>query len=93
VAAVDEAGLGPLTSTSLNRTGENPATDLAAAVAVARMDENSDDALFSPLIVSAPGLDAGGSIASSVVDCTGAVPKIIRIGAIERGSLEKIWTD
>jgi L-threonylcarbamoyladenylate synthase len=85
--AVDEAGLGPLTSTSLNRSGESPATDIDAAAA--RISEEPDDELRSPLLVSASGHDAGGSAPSSVVDCTGAVPKIVRVGAIELESLEK----
>ena len=88
--AVSEAGLGPLTSTSFNRVGEPPAADIDAAAA--RMSDDPDDELRSPLLVSAPGHDAGQSAPSSVVDCTGAVPKIIRVGAIARESLEKIWT-
>jgi L-threonylcarbamoyladenylate synthase len=90
VVAIGEAGLGPLTSTSLNRAGEPPARDLDAAVA--QIEENADDELGSPLLVSALGLDAGGSAPSSVVDCTGSVPKIVRAGAIERESLEDFWT-
>lgn len=92
--AVHEAGLGPLTSTSLNRSGESPATDLEAAVAAvaSRMSDDSDDELRSPLLVFASGHDAGGLVPSSVVDCTGAVPKIVRVGAIERESLEEFWT-
>ena len=89
VVAVGEAGLGPLTSTSLNRAGEPPARDLKAAVA--QIEENADDELGSPLLVSALGHDAGGSAPSSVVDCTGSVPKIVRAGAIERESLEAFF--
>jgi len=96
VAAVGEAGLGPLTSTSLNRAGEPPARDLQAAVARIGEDADgaadADDRLGSPLLVSAVGQDAGGSAPSSVVDCTGSVPKIIRAGAIERELLEEFWT-
>jgi L-threonylcarbamoyladenylate synthase len=87
--AVSEAGLGPLTSTSLNRAGESPAPDRAAALAM--IDVEPEDVLASPLLVSASGHDAGGSAASSVVDCTGAIPRIVRVGAIERESLEKFW--
>lgn len=95
--AVWEAGLGPLTSTSLNRAGESPVIDLEAATAEAGMSDDPaadpEAALRSPLLVSASGHDAGGSAASSVVDCTGAVPKIVRLGAIERESLEKFFAD
>jgi len=87
--AVFEAGLGPLTSTSLNRAGESPAADRAAAMAM--IDVDPDDGLGGPLLVSASDHDAGGSAASSVVDCTGPLPSIIRVGAIERESLEKFW--
>lgn len=99
VVAVGEAGLGPLTSTSLNRAGEPPARDLEAAVARIGEDadgaadsDDSDDGLGSPFLVSAVDQDAGGSAPSSVVDCTGGVPKIIRAGAIERELLEEFWT-
>jgi L-threonylcarbamoyladenylate synthase len=87
---VSEAGLGPLTSTSLNRAGESPAANRAAASGM--IDVDPDDVLGGPLLVSASGHDAGGSAASSVVDCTGALPRIVRVGAIERESLEKFWT-
>jgi L-threonylcarbamoyladenylate synthase len=86
---VSEAGLGPLTSTSLNRAGESPAANRAAASGM--IDVDPDDVLGGPLLVSASGHDAGGSAASSVVDCTGAIPRIVRVGAIERESLEKFW--
>jgi L-threonylcarbamoyladenylate synthase len=93
VAAVGEAGLGPLTSTSLNRAGEPPARDLEAAAArIGEAADDADDRLAFPLLVSAVGQDAGGSAPSSVVDCTGSVPKIIRVGAIERELLEEFWT-
>jgi L-threonylcarbamoyladenylate synthase len=88
--AVSEAGLGPLTSTSLNRAGESPARDRAAAVAM--LDVDPDNELRGPLLVSASGYDAGGSIASSVVDCTGDLPRIVRVGAIGCEALEKFWT-
>jgi L-threonylcarbamoyladenylate synthase len=87
---ISEAGLGPLTSTSLNRAGESPAANRAAAVAM--IDEDPEDVLGAPLLVSVSGHDAGGSAASSVVDCTGALPRIVRVGAIERESLEEFWT-
>ena len=87
---VSEAGLGPLTSTSLNRAGESPAANRAAASGM--IDVDPDDVLGGPLLVSASSHDAGGSAASSVVDCTGAIPRIVRVGAIERESLEKFWT-
>jgi L-threonylcarbamoyladenylate synthase len=88
--AVREAGLGPLTSTSLNRSGEAPAANLDAAAAMTREGCNAEGG--SPLLLSTSGHDAGGSVPSSVVECTAAVPKILRVGAIERESLEEFWT-
>jgi L-threonylcarbamoyladenylate synthase len=92
--AVCKAGLGPLTSTSLNRSGEAPATDQGeASERIAEgLCQNRDADLRFPLQVSALGQDAGGSAASSVVDCTGSVPEVIRVGAIERETLEEFWT-
>jgi len=89
-AAVCDAGLGPLTSTSLNRRGEPPATKMEAARRSA--GDTLDDDLRSPLLIWASGHDAGGAAPSSVVDCTGALPKIVRAGAIERETLEEFWT-
>lgn len=88
--AVREAGLAPLTSTSLNRSGEDPALDRAAAAAMIRGDREED--LASPLLLDARGADAGRAVPSSVLDCTGGLPKIVRVGAIERASLEEFWT-
>lgn len=96
--AVCEAGFGPLTSTSLNRTGESPATDrveaaerIAEGIVDDRIVDDREDGLECPLLVSKSGHDAGGSEPSSVVDCTGAVPRIVRVGAIEREALEEFW--
>ncbi|MFP6654935.1 MAG: L-threonylcarbamoyladenylate synthase [Myxococcota bacterium] len=91
--AVDAAGLGPLVSTSLNRTGESPAVDLGAAQAV--VTAGVEDGLESPLLISSPmssGLaEAGVGRPSSVVDCTGPLPKVLRVGAIETALIEKAW--
>ena len=87
--AVGDAGLGPLTSTSMNRSGELPAADLAAAMALLQAAETGD--LAEPLVLSEWGHDAGGEAPSSVVDCTGPVPEIVRVGMIDRESLEEFW--
>jgi tRNA A37 threonylcarbamoyladenosine synthetase subunit TsaC/SUA5/YrdC len=88
-AAVGKAGLAPLTSTSLNRSGEPPAHDLAAAQALVRTSEMDDRA---PVLVSSSGHDAGGEAPSSVVDCTGKRPEILRVGAIDGSRLEAVWS-
>ena len=48
-------GIGPVTATSLNRHAEPPARSHQEALAVV------GEALDAPLVVSAPGLDAGGT--------------------------------
>lgn len=75
-SALASAGLGPLTSTSLNRSGEPPARDAAEARALAP-DAPGDD---GPLRIE--GADAGGDAPSTVVDCTGRTLRILREGAI-----------
>ncbi|MBW1883495.1 MAG: L-threonylcarbamoyladenylate synthase [Deltaproteobacteria bacterium] len=88
--AVGEAGLGPLTSTSMNRSGEPPARDLGAARALLQASETGDPA--EPVLVSDSGHDAGGEAPSSVVDCTGETPEVLRVGAIDCGRLEAVWS-
>jgi len=83
------AGLGPLTSTSMNRSGEAPARDWAAAERL--VAEGAGSGPEEPLLVGAEGADAGGGAPSSVVDCTRETPEIVRIGAIEARRLEEIW--
>lgn len=98
--AVVAAGLGPLTSTSLNRTGEPPAEDEAAA---RKWVAASSEASERPLLVTAEGADAGSVdtasgalpgkiLPSSVVDCTGDTPVILRDGAIPAERLRAIWS-
>lgn len=87
------AGLGPLTSTSLNRSGEAPARDLdEAARRVERGGKARGDSLGEPLLIDASGYDAGSSAPSTIVDCTGAVPEILREGALSRAAIEPVWS-
>jgi L-threonylcarbamoyladenylate synthase len=89
-----EAGLGPLTSTSFNRSGEPPARDLADAKRLAGVapGTTSPPSLETPLLVSVPGQDAGGERPSTVVDCTGSEFAILREGSIDRKVLEEVWS-
>ncbi len=64
--------LGPLPTTSANRSGEPAA--LTAAAAMASLGAEVD-------LILDGGPSAGG-VASTVVDCTGPRPSIIRAGAI-----------
>lgn len=67
-----DRGLGPVTATSLNRSGEEPARSVSEAMRVAAS---------APSVVVALG-EAGGREASTVVDVTGATPRVLREGAI-----------
>lgn len=77
-------GLGPLTATSLNRSGEPPACTRAEARRSCERDA------VGPCLLAAPGPDAGGARASTVVDLTGARPVVLRWGALERSELGPI---
>ncbi len=84
-----EAGLGPLTSTSLNRSGEPPATNAEAAARSLRPTRPGSqppmaesDRRAEPWLFELAEMDAGGAEPSTVVDCTQAVPEILRMGAI-----------
>ncbi len=76
----------PLTSTSANRTGEPPPTTAARA---SWHGDRGPDVL----------LDAGpcaGAVGSSIVDCTGTRPKLLRAGDLDVARLlevEEIDTD
>jgi L-threonylcarbamoyladenylate synthase len=80
-AAASAAGLGPLTATSLNRSGVAPARTRAEAAALcgAREDE--------PEILAGAWPDAGGGAASSVVDLAHGAPRILREGAVAASAL------
>ena len=80
-SAVQRAGAGPVTATSLNRSGEPPARSLADARALC-------EAHPGPRIVG-PGGAGRGSCAtpSTVVVCTGPGWKLLREGAIPVSAL------
>ncbi|MFL5676741.1 MAG: L-threonylcarbamoyladenylate synthase [Chloroflexota bacterium] len=65
-------GVGPLPTTSANVSGLPEARD--AAEILAQLGETID------LVID--GGPAHGGPASTVIDCTGAVPRILRVGAI-----------
>jgi L-threonylcarbamoyladenylate synthase len=77
--AVERAGFGPLTATSLNESGREPARDRASArrlcASVARRD-----------VVLLQG-EAGGADPSTVVDVMGSEPRLLREGAIPAQAL------
>lgn len=74
--AAELAGVGPLTATSLNRTGEPPPTSQAAARALCGQGQDL------PFVFGTAGDDAGGEPATTVLDCTTDPPRILRCGAL-----------
>lgn len=67
-------GLGPVTATSLNRSGDEPARSRSAALCVAGADASI------PIVVTRG--EAGGGEPSTVVDASGARVAVVREGAI-----------
>jgi len=75
--AAEQAGIGPVTATSMNRSGEPAVTSHSEALA---LESHTSDA---PYVISPVGSDAGGGAASSVVDVSGERPRLLRRGAID----------
>jgi tRNA A37 threonylcarbamoyladenosine synthetase subunit TsaC/SUA5/YrdC len=76
------AASGPLAVTSANRSGE-PETLDADDVSIAFADDDEPSAI----------LDGGrvpGGVASSVVDLTGPVARLLREGAVSRAEIEAV---
>lgn len=75
-----EARVGPLTATSLNRSGAAPARTRVEALAVCGLE--------GPQLVE--GEDAGAEAPSTVVDVCGARPEVLRWGALDEARLAPI---
>ncbi|MEQ1856416.1 MAG: L-threonylcarbamoyladenylate synthase [Longimicrobiales bacterium] len=80
VARLLEGLGGPLTSTSLNPAGEPPARSGDQALAVVQR-------LGAPDVLVLDGGTLAPSLPSSVVDCTGLVPVVLREGAVPTSRL------
>lgn len=79
VAAALVRGLGgPLTSSSANLPGEPPATDASDAAGFAKGLAGAGEE--RPWLVDVGSLPPGA--ASTLVDCTGAEPRVVRRGAV-----------
>jgi L-threonylcarbamoyladenylate synthase len=76
-------GAGPLTATSLNRSGEPPAASRAEAQRLCA-DEGG------PRLLDVEGAESGGERASTVVDLTGKEPRVLRWGGLSRDDLETV---
>jgi tRNA threonylcarbamoyl adenosine modification protein (Sua5/YciO/YrdC/YwlC family) len=72
------AGVGPITATSLNPSGEPAARTLeeARALCTAASEESG------PLLLEGPDGESGGAAPSTVVDLTGSRPRVLRWGAL-----------
>lgn len=91
-AALD-AGLGPITATSLNRSGEPPARTRGEAAALCGvggtrvpLGPDSPDA-DAPALLGGDWPDAGGAAPSSVVDVTGPSLRLLREGALSEAEI------
>ena len=67
--------MGPLTATSLNRTGEAPARTRADAAALCGNGG-------APQLLDVEGAEAGGETESTVIDLTGDRAEVLRWGAL-----------
>ena len=74
------AAVGPLPTTSANRSGEPEARDADAI----------DAALGNAIDLILDGGPAPGGPASTVVDCTGRRPQVLRVGAVPIEAIEAI---
>ncbi len=71
---------GPLAVSSANRSGRPPATTAAEAV----------EQLGEHVAVVLDGGPRHGSAASTIVDCTGPTPRVLRVGAIPIDRLREV---
>lgn len=81
--ACARAGIGPVTATSLNRSGEPPALRLAEA------ERLCGEGGETPLVLCVPGPDAGAARPSSVLDCTGPQLRVLRAGALDARAIAR----
>jgi len=77
-------GVGPLTSTSLNRTGEAPALTRAEVRAVVGSDPDG------PQLIEIDAAEAGGDAETTVVDVSGERPRVLRWGSLGSEDLEPV---
>jgi L-threonylcarbamoyladenylate synthase len=77
-------GVGPITSTSLNRSGAPPAATLARAREVCGSDPES------PRLLAVEGAEAGGDGESTVIDTTGPELVVLRWGALAKPNLASV---
>jgi tRNA threonylcarbamoyl adenosine modification protein (Sua5/YciO/YrdC/YwlC family) len=74
---------GPMAVSSANRSGEAPATTLDQAI----------EQLGKGVSVYLDGGPSGGLIPSTIVDVTGAMPRLLRAGAVTEAALREVCGD
>ncbi len=79
-----EAGVGPITSTSLNRSGATP------AVTLEQVREACGAGSESPRLLAVEGAEAGGDGESTVIDTTGPELVVLRWGALAKPDLASV---
>jgi tRNA A37 threonylcarbamoyladenosine synthetase subunit TsaC/SUA5/YrdC len=84
VEAAEGASLGPLTATSLNRSGRAAARSRVEALALC------GEGPGAPWALDPGDADACGQPPSTVLDLCGGRPRVLRWGAIEAKALEPI---
>jgi tRNA threonylcarbamoyl adenosine modification protein (Sua5/YciO/YrdC/YwlC family) len=84
-ARCERAAVGPLTATSCNASGAPAARTRAEASSVCGGDPRAR--------VIADGEDASGELASTVVDVTGAAPRVLRWGALAAPALAPVLAE
>jgi tRNA A37 threonylcarbamoyladenosine synthetase subunit TsaC/SUA5/YrdC len=77
-----QEGVGPITATSLNRAGADPACSLVDARSLCHPDASDE-----PHLIGVEGAEAGGDEASTVVDVTANEPRVLRWGAVKEDQL------
>jgi L-threonylcarbamoyladenylate synthase len=79
--------VGPVTATSLNRSGSPPARARAEAEQVCGGEPDQ------PRLLDVKGAEAGGDAASTVVDLTAARPLVLRWGAVAAEQLSPVLAE
>jgi tRNA threonylcarbamoyl adenosine modification protein (Sua5/YciO/YrdC/YwlC family) len=77
---------GPMAVSSANRSGQPPARTAAEA-----RDQLGDD--VAVYLEDGPAPGAAGGVASTIVDVTGDVPRVLRVGAIPVATLREVVPD
>jgi len=84
--ALRRAGFGPITATSLNRSGAAPARTRAEALALCE-----PGAPRGIRLVDRPGAPEPSGVASTVVDATDPVLRILREGALSAATVQRAF--